>query len=142
MPDTAPPPETPTKPRGGNARGGRPKIPADELRTATIGVRVSAAEYDALRAKARKMGMSPAQWLREAALTRRLPSPPVPEANRAQYAELGKLAVNLNQLAHQANAGLPVAVSGDLLRETLAEISRLRLQLIGLRGEAPAESGS
>lgn len=142
MSDTAPPPAGPIKPRGGSARGGRPKIPADELRTATIGVRVSAAEYDALRAKAEKMNMSPAQWLREAALTRRLPSPPVAEANRAQYAELGKLAVNLNQLAHQANAGLPVAVSGDLLRETLTEISRLRLQLIGLRGEGPAESGS
>lgn len=142
MSDTAPPPAGPIKPRGGSARGGRPKIPADELRTATIGVRVSAAEYDALRAKAEKMNMSPAQWLREAALTRRLPSPPVPEANRAQYAELGKLAGNLNQLAHHANEGMRVSVPSDLLHATLAEISRLRLQLIGLQGAAPPESGS
>ena len=71
-------------------KGGRPKGDPAAVRDSTIGVRVSPAEYDALRAKAEQMSMTPAQWLRDAALTRRLPTPPVPAVNREQYAELAK----------------------------------------------------
>lgn len=97
-----------TPPRKG--RGGRPKGDPSAVRASTIGVRVSAEEYAALRAKAEQMGMTPAQWLREAALSRRLPSPPVPPINREQYAELARLAANLNQLTRLANEGRPVTL--------------------------------
>ena len=118
-------------------RGGRPRGSPDALRTATIGVRVSAGEYSALRLKADAMAMSPAQWLREAALTRRLPSPPVSEINREQYAELARLSANLNQLTRLANEGDRVTVAVALLAKLQAEVSRLRLELIGA-----AESGA
>ena len=117
--------------RQGKARGGRPKGNPDELRGSTIGVRVSAAEYAALRTKAEQMGLSPATWLREAALSRRLPSPPVPPVNREQYAELARLAANLNQLARSANSGRPVTVTDALLHGLAAEVGRLRLALLG-----------
>jgi hypothetical protein len=64
--------------------GGRPKGDPALRRNETIGVRVSAKEYAALRTKAAMMHMPPAQWLREAALTRDLPSPPVAPINREQ----------------------------------------------------------
>ena len=80
------------------------------------------------------MGMTPAQWLREAALSRRLPSPPVPPINREQYAELARLSGNLNQLAHAANIGQNVAVNDALLQRLAGEVSRLRLALIGAGG--------
>ena len=115
-------------------KGGRPKGDPAAVRTSTIGVRVSADEYAALRAKAEQMGMTPAQWLREAALSRRLPSPPVPAANRQQYAELARLSANLNQLAHGANIGQNVAVNDALLQRLAGEVSRLRLALIGAGG--------
>jgi hypothetical protein len=83
--------------------GGRPRGDPAAVRSATIGVRVSANEYARLRAKAAQLQITPAQWLREAALTRRLPSPPVAAINREQYAELARLAANLNQLARLAN---------------------------------------
>jgi hypothetical protein len=103
------------------------------VRVTTIGVRVSAAEYAALKLKAEQMGVSPAQWLRLAALSRRLPPPPVPAINREQYAELARLAGNLNQLAHLANEGRPVTVADTLLRELVGEV---RLALLGAeRGE-------
>lgn len=79
--------------------GGRPKGNPALRRIETIGVRVSATEYAALRTKAAMMHMPPAQWLREAALTRNLPSPPVAPINREQYAELARLSANLSQLA-------------------------------------------
>ena len=121
-----------TPPRKG--RGGRPKGDPSAVRVSTIGVRVSADEYAALRAKAEQMGMPPAQWLREAALSRRLPSPPVPAANRQQYAELARLSANLNQLAHGANIGQNVAVNDALLLRLAGEVSRLRLALLGVGG--------
>jgi len=112
------------------ARGGRPKGDPTAVRTSTIGVRVSADEYAALKAKAEQMGMAPAQWLREAALSRRLPSPPVPPINREQYAELAKLATNINQLARLANSGQSVTVADALLQRLAGEVGRLRLALI------------
>lgn len=121
-----------TPPRKG--RGGRPKGDPAAVRVSTIGVRVSADEYAALRAKAAQMGMTPAQWLREAALSRRLPSPPVPAINREQYAELARLSANLNQLAHGANIGQNVTVNDALLQRLAGEVSRLRLALIGAGG--------
>lgn len=101
------------------------------MRTSTIGVRVSAEEYAALRAKAEQMGMPPAQWLREAALSRRLPSPPVPAINREQYAELARLSANLNQLTRLANSGQPVIVAEGLLLRLAEEVGTLRLALLG-----------
>lgn len=120
-----------TPPRKG--KGGRPKGDPSAVRTSTIGVRVSAEEYAALRAKAEQMGMTPAQWLREGALSRRLPSPPVPAINREQYAELARLAANLNQLTRLANEGQPVVIAEALLQRLSAEVSRLRLALLGVK---------
>ena len=122
---TAPTP--PQKPKGG-----RPKGDPATVRVATIGVRVSPDEFSALRTKAEHMSMTPAQWLREAALTRRLPSPPVPEINREQYAELARLAANLNQLSRKANEGQAVTLSDALLKLMIEETKRLRLALLGI----------
>lgn len=46
----------------------RPKGDPAAVRSMTIGVRVTDAEYALLQEKAAAMAMSPAQWLREAAL--------------------------------------------------------------------------
>jgi len=105
------------------------------VRAITIGVRVSPSEYAALKDKAAHMGVTPAQWLRQAALSRRLPSPPVPAINRAAYAELARLSANLNQLAWHANRGESVHVDADLLRRLGLEVRQLRLALIGAGGQ-------
>ena len=123
-------PATPPK-RG---RGGRPKNAPGTVRATTIGVRVSPAELAALQAKAQQMSMTPAHWLREAALSRRLPSPPVPPINREQYAELARLSANLNQLTKLANSGQSVIVADPLLQRLASEVGRLRLALLGAGG--------
>ncbi len=115
-------------------KGGRPKGDPAAVRVATIGVRVSPDEFSVLRIKAEHMSMTPAQWLREAALTRRLPSPPVPAINREQYAELARLAANLNQLSRKANEGQAVTLSDALLKLMIEETKRLRLALLGIGG--------
>lgn len=116
--------------QGRRREPGRPKGDPAAVRRMTIGVRVNQAEWEALRRKANHMGMSPAQWLRTAALARQLPPPPVPEANRAAYAELTRLAVNLNQIARAANEGRAV-VSSSLLHTLRQEVSKLQRALLG-----------
>jgi hypothetical protein len=95
-------------------------------------VRVNPSESALLDSKAADMGITAGDFLRQAGLTRRLPSPPVPAVNRQEYADLAKLASNLNQLAHQANSGAPVAVSDALLHQVAGEVRRLRQALLGL----------
>jgi hypothetical protein len=119
-----------------NPARGRPKGDPAAVRSATIGVRVSASEYERLRAKAAQMYMSPAQWLREAALSRKLPSPPVAAVNREQYAELARLSANLNQLARLANEGRRVTIADGLLVRLSTEARKLRLALLGSEGAA------
>lgn len=123
---------TPAPPKRG--RGGRPKNEPGTVRDVTIGVRVSPSEYVALKLKAEALSVSPAQWLRQAALSRRLPSPPVPAINREQYAELARLSASLNQLAKLANSGQPVTVADALLQRLAGEVGQLRLSLIGVGG--------
>jgi len=113
-------------------RGGRPAGVPDSVRRKTIGVRVNLAEWNLLKNKANIMGMNPAQWLRVAALKRQLPPQPIPEANRSAYAELGRLAVNVNQIAKGANEGRAV-VSSDLLLGVKQEIMRLQSALLGIK---------
>ena len=131
MQEPKPKPDSiPATPKRG--RGGRPKNAPGTVRAVTIGVRVSASELASLQAKAEQMSMTPAHWLREAALSRRLPSPPVPPINREQYAELARLSANLNQLVKLANSGQPVTVADALLQRLAGEVGRLRLTLIGV----------
>jgi hypothetical protein len=112
-------------------RVGRPKIDPTAVRVHRVNARLSPSEYALLKDRAAHMGMTPAQWLREAALSRRLPSPPVPAINRSAYAELARLSANLNQLARHANRGESVQLDANLLQKLGLEVRRLRLYLIG-----------
>ena len=83
------------------------------------------------------MGLTPAQFLRHTALTRRLPSPPVPAVNRDEYVNLGRLANNLNQLVRRANEGKPVVLTPPFVKLLRTEINRLRQALLGTGGDTP-----
>ena len=55
--------------------------------------------------------------------------------NREQYAQLARLAANLNQLTRRANEGGRVTVADDLLASMTIDTKRLRLAVLGI-GEA------
>jgi hypothetical protein len=65
------------------------------------------------------------------ALSRFVPRHLVPEVNREAYAELAKLAGNLNQLARAAHEGRAV-VPFPLLKATHDALNALRLELLGV----------
>lgn len=114
-------------------RGGRPRLACDTVRAMTIGVRVSPAELDTLRARAAAAGLKPADLLRRAALEKEFPQAPVPHVNRMEYLALSRLSSNLNQLAHQANSGAAVTVDLVLLEQIRTEVINLGLALIGAK---------
>lgn len=112
----------------------RPKIAPEARRTATIGVRVSPAEYAALREKAAALGLTPAQWLRAAALARRLPPPPAARVNLDTYRELARIGVNLNQAVRELHAGDGAGLSREILTGLLQTVLTVQRQVIGGNG--------
>lgn len=119
-------------------KGGRPRAALGMARKRTIGIRVNEAELDALQRKADCVGLPLAQWLRQIALHRFVPRPLVPELNRDAYAELARLAGNINQLAKLAHTGQAVA-HVPLLEKILDAVRLLRLDLLGVHHDS--ESG-
>ena len=116
-------------------KGGRPRSDCGMARKRTIGIRVNAAELSALQRKADTLGLPLAQWLREIALRRFVPRPLVPEVNRVVYAELAKLAGNINQLARAANEGR-IAVPVLLFEDIQTLLRQLRLELLGVNHDS------
>ena len=125
-------------PLAGPNKGGRPKIDPAAVRSLNLSVRLSPAEYAALRERADQLGMKPGQFLRQAGLTRRLPPPPVPAVNREEWAKLGQLANNINQLTRRANAGqLPGFPAATVTADIAPNSSGCGLTLLGLSGDTP-----
>ncbi len=108
----------------------RPKLNPENKRTATLHVRVSPTEYQMLRSKAAEAGLLPAQLLRHAALSKRMPPPPPTLGNIEKYRELARLSANLNQLSHQANSGHFVQVNEHLLFNVIQHVNSLRMLLL------------
>lgn len=116
----------------GKRPSGRPKLPANQRRSNSICVRFSADEESQIRHAAGELGITAGEYIRIRTLGYRAPSPPVPEINRAKYAELAPLAANLNQLAHFGHKGMYVIVDQALLTKCLSELQALRQDLLGI----------
>lgn len=116
-------------------RRGKPgpdPFPPEALRRRRVSVYLTEGEYQELL---RRAGMPRliSTYLRNAALGRDLPRQPIPEVNRELWADLARLAGNLNQLQKAINQGRMVQVS-DLEKMVQAlrdEVAWLRFLLIG-----------
>lgn len=128
------------KKRRTKGHSGRPKVAPEKVRHLTIGVRLNAAELDAIQRKADSMGLPPTAWMRLAALSRTPPRPPVPMLNRQAYAELARLAGNLNQLTRAAHEGRLTAPPMTLHNLHNA-VQALRLELLGAVHDSKTDQG-
>lgn len=113
------------------SRGGRPALPDNERRIVRLQPAFTIAEIEALEQRAAALGINPCEWLRMSALGLAVKS--VPAINRSAYSELSKLASNINQIAHVANATSAFNPS-DLVKtlsETKEKVQELRTELLG-----------
>lgn len=101
-------------------------------------LRLSSEERAALEEKAREAGLKLSAYLREAGLSKTISrkTKKVPEINRATYVELGRIGVNINQLAKAANTsvlkGLECNINTNELSELLALLQEIRLAVLGV----------
>lgn len=107
-------------------RTGRTPLPADELRTHTVSVRLNPDELAWLDAQREQVKMQRGEYLRVAAMGK-LPKT-IPALNQEAWSELARAAANLNQIAQKLNANIGVSI--DEIREELADF---RNSLIGGR---------
>ena len=98
------------------------------------------AERATLEIKARSACLPMSTFLRCVALKKKIEQPPK-EISRKQYAELARVASNLNQIAAAINAGKASGVDVEVIYELATQVRSLRMQLIGVSGDEPAENG-
>lgn len=104
-------------------------------------LRLSKAERAALEEKAKEAGLKLSAYLREAGLSKTIQRKNnlVPEINRAVYAELGRIGININQLAKAANTsvlkGIECNINTNELDRLLALLQEIRLAVLGVKDE-------
>ena len=77
----------------------RPRLGEEERRTRTIGVRVTEAEAEELRERARAARLSMGAYLRRLGLGQRMRIAAEWRLGAAELRELNRIGVNLNQMA-------------------------------------------
>lgn len=114
-------------------------------RQASIKVRCLPDEFAAIAAKSEAAGMSPAAYMRAAALgtagpraQRRLPV--AAALLRQVLGHLGRVGSNLNQIARHLNEGRAAHTQLPELAEALADFTRMRDALYAALGKAPEEA--
>ncbi len=82
----------------------RPKKVAQERRTETVAARFTVAEAAIVESQAAAAGMTVSEYVRVLALTQDV-KPRKTKLEASLLVELNRIGVNINQLAHAANAG-------------------------------------
>lgn len=117
-------------------RGPKPR-PAEELRLHSVSCRLTDAEVALLDERRGKV--SRGEWLRRAALSR--PPRVVPTINKDAWAELSRVASNLNQLTKALHEGRwtpgDSQAAQSALRMLWEQLRAVRAQLIGLEEGKP-----
>ena len=106
-------------------RYGPKPLAENDRRGHTVSVRLNVGELAQVDEQRAKVNMQRGEYLRTAALHHLPPS--IPELNKTAWVELSRIGGNLNQIAHQLNAGdsLPIA-------EIQQALGELRRALIGV----------
>ena len=114
------------------SRRGRPHQDPASVRALKHGARFTPAEDRRLRERARALGISVAELLRDASLGRPIARRPRPDPIASdQWVELGRLAANLNQLQRAINRGQAEGVSAALVEELRRLLHDVRQALGG-----------
>lgn len=106
-------------------------------RSAVVPIRFSEDERKSLFEQAKSFGVSLSEFVRRAALKRRMPPLPPPQLNRDIYQELSRIGNNLNQVTRKINEGA-VSVEPGLaatLTELKSVVKEVGLKVLGVGGD-------
>ena len=99
---------------------GRPKLGETALRRHVVTVRLNDGEHEELRRQAGKARLRVPEFIRQRVLERRLQIGSPRQLGVAEFRELNRIGVNLNQIARALNQ------RGDVATPRLDELGRLR----------------
>lgn len=120
-----------TQPKPRN-RGGRPPLLDIERRSVKFHGGFTFAEAELIAQKAEMAGVTESEFIRHAVLNRELKT--VPAINKNTYSELGKIGVNINQIAKLLNSGSNANPEiNDAFGKLKTVIAQLRQQLLGVQ---------
>ena len=112
----------------------RPSLPAHERRDDLLpNVRVTVAERTEVERRAEAAGLPLSEFCRRAIFGQRV-RPAMPAADAAALAELNRVGVNLNQIAHAMNAGRDLPAS---LEMAIAEVRQAVAKVADETGKGP-----
>jgi hypothetical protein len=119
-------------------RGPKPLALADK-REHCVSVRLNSVELADLDSSRALVKMQRGEYLRHASMGK-LP-PTIPPINREAWANLARVAANLNQYQHQINAGSVTGHPPKVIQKLAELVQVLRAELLGIdRIEAEHES--
>ena len=130
MPDT----EQPNLPK--LKRGPKPLALADK-RMHSVSVRLNSAELADLDSARALVRMQRGEYLRSA--SRGVLPPTIPQINREAWANLARVAANLNQYQQAINAGTVHGHPPEVIQELAELVQKLRAELLGIN---ESEAGS
>ncbi|MEO0487928.1 MAG: plasmid mobilization relaxosome protein MobC [Cyanobacteria bacterium J06659_2] len=112
-----------------------------EIANKIIPIRLTPTEHTTVQQQAGALSLS--EFFRRAGLGLKIPTPrprpTVPAINRQTYLELGHIGNNLNQLTKACHTALlhgqTFTFDPQLLNELAAQISQLRLEVLGIHPE-------
>lgn len=120
-------------------RRGPEPLDLEEKRTHTVSVRVNAEELERLDALRAEVQMQRGEYFRAAAL-HHLP-PTIPAINREAWANLARVAGNLNQYQAAINEGRATGHDPQQIAALRELVQALRMDLIGARHVEEEDEG-
>ncbi len=114
----------------------RPRAPEEERRSECFAIRLTPAERLALQEEAERLSLSPTSLARQRLLRGRVVVQEHRRLDPRQVFELGRIGVNLNQIARALNSGQNINPAA--IEAALAELRTLLAQIVRPSGDAPA----
>jgi len=114
----------------------RPRAPEEERRSECFAIRLTPAERLALQEEAERLSLSPTSLARQRLLRGRVVVQEHRRLDPRQVFELGRIGVNLNQIARALNSGQNINPAA--IEAALAELRSLLAQIVRPSGDAPA----
>lgn len=108
-------------------------------RNVVIPIRLTTEERECLREASKTFRVSLSEFVRRAALKRRMPVVGVGEVNRETYSQLCRIGNNLNQLMRSVNEGRVLAVDLKILSELRALVKEVGFQTLGVQDDSKTD---
>lgn len=128
--------EPPNLPR--RKRGPKPLALADK-REHCVSVRLNSSELAWLDSARSGVRMQRGEYLRSA--SRGVLPPTIPEINRQAWANLARVAANLNQYQQAINAGTAHGHLPEVIQELAGLVQKLRAEMLGIQEKGGENEG-